>query len=167
VTAGCDSDAPLRLPGLPEPAEEPDHDRVLAALQDERAALARVRQVQRQHRSNPQLRAALAEAASVHETHVGLLVGAVDDEELAPGEGSRRELSPGGAVPRDPAGAAAEVVRLERTLADRHVETAMRSESGVLARVVASMSAAAAQRAAVLAPLAVKQRTGETGEDAS
>jgi hypothetical protein len=143
VTSGCDPDDGLALPGLPDDREEPDRDQVLAALDDERAVLDHVVRVQRRHR---QLRRTLAATAAVHRAHVELLRGAVEDAEVA-----EPEAEP---VPGDPVKAAAGLVRLEHDLADRHVSTAMECRSGSLARVVAVMSAAAAQQAVVLAPLA-------------
>ena len=148
VTSGCDTDEPLDLPGLPTFGEEPDHDRVLAGLRDEQAVLDQVVGIRRRHRG---LRRALAPTAAVHQAHVALLSRAVDGAEEPTGSGPGR-------VPADPAEAVAQLLRLERSLADQHVATAMRSRSGVLARVVASMAAAAAQQAVVLAPLAADKR---------
>jgi hypothetical protein len=149
VTAGCDTDEPLDLPGLPPIGEEPDRDRVLTGLRDEQAVLEQVSRVRRRHR---RLRRALAPTAAVHQAHVELLSRAVDDSDDA------SEAGPDSPVPGDPAKAVAQLVRLERSLAERHVATAVKSRSGVLARVVAAMSAAAAQQAVVLAPLAVPEQ---------
>lgn len=152
VTSGCDTDEGLDLPGLPPLGEEPDHDRVLDGLRDETAVLDQVRQVRRRHQ---ELRRPLAATVTVHRAHIELLGRAVDgaDEDS---EEDAAEPGPG-RVPADPAKAVAQLVRLERSLAEQHVATAMRSRSGVLARVVATMSAAAAQQAVVLAPLAVEE----------
>lgn len=144
VTSACDPGEGLALPGLPKADEEPDREQVLAALADERALLDLVARVRRRHR---QLSEPLAATAAGHRAHVDLLVGAVQDAETdGPGKG---------AVPRDPVAAAADLVRREHALADKHVSTSMACRSGSLARVVAVMSAAAAQQAVTLAPLAV------------
>jgi hypothetical protein len=145
ATSGCDTDDGFDLPGIPDAGEEPDHDQVLASLRDELAVLDQVQQVQRRHRS---LRRPLAATAAVHEAHVELLTRADDTSDAPEGAetASRR-------VPADPSAAVALLVRLERSLATKHVETAMASRSGVLARVVATMSAAAAQQAHVLSSL--------------
>ena len=147
ATSGCDADEGLDLPGLPDLAEEPDHDRVLAALRDERAVLDQLRRVQERHRP---LRRRLEPAVEVHRAHVELLAR-TDDVTAGPGPDG---TSGAGRVPGAPSDAVAQLVRLERSLATKHVTTAMASRSGVLARVVASMSAAAAQQAVVLAALA-------------
>lgn len=148
LTAGCDTDRPLDLPGLPPLGEEPDQDRVLDALRDEQVVLDEVQQVRRRH---PGLRRELAATAAVHEAHVALLSKAVDDgtspsEPADPGgdEDDKKRVAP------SPARARAQLARSEQGLADRHVATALKSRSGVLARVVASMSAAAAQQAVLL-----------------
>ena len=155
LTAGCDPDVGIDLPGLPTIGSEPDHDRVVAGLRDEQAVLDAVARVRRRHRT---LRSDLAATEAVHQSHVDLLGKAVDDGEKGQGtdgsEGSDAG-SPGDRVPGNPAQAVAELIRLERGLAARHVATAMKSRSGTLARAVAAMSAAAAQQAVVLAPLAV------------
>jgi hypothetical protein len=143
VTTGCNPDEPLDLPGLPAVDEEPDLDRVVTALDDEQRMLDVVVRVRRRHR---QLRRTLAATESVHAAHVDLLSRAVETPQTPGGNGRDRPR-----VPDSPADAVAELVRLERSLADRHVDTAVRSSSGVLARVVAAMSAAAAQQAVVLA----------------
>lgn len=147
VTAGCDTDRPLDLPGLPPLGAEPDQDRVLDALRDEQVVLDEVRQVRRRH---PGLRRELATTAAVHEAHVALLSKAVD------GTSPSDPADPGGdeddetRVAPSPARARAQLARSEQGLADQHVATALKSRSGVLARLVASMSAAAAQQAVLL-----------------
>ena len=159
LTTGCDTGDGIDLPGLPTIGEEPDHDRVVAGLRDEQAVLDQVVRVRQKHRS---LRSALAPTQAVHQAHVDLLSRAVDDTEGSDGsDGSDGSAESGaarrdrGRVPGDPAQAVAELVRLERALAERHVTTSVKSRSGTLARVVAAMSAAAAQQAVVLSPLAV------------
>lgn len=152
VTAGCDNAGPLALPGRPDTEAEtgPDHARVLAGLRDEQAVLERVQQVRRRH---PELRGTLRPTAAVHQAHVELLLRGVEETgaDVATGRGPGR-------VPADPANALADLVRLERRLAENHVGTAMRTRSGVLARAIASMSAAAAQQAVLLAPIAARER---------
>ena len=162
LTTGCDAGEGLDLPGLPSIGGEPDHDRVVAGLRDEQAVLDQVIRVRREHRG---LRSALARTQAVHQSHVDLLSRAVDDTDGSDGsDGSVGSDDPAeprsgsedrGRRPGDPAKAVAELVRLERKLAERHVATSVQSRSGTLARVVAAMSAAAAQQAVVLSPLAV------------
>lgn len=153
VTAGCDSDTGVSLPSIPglapEQQDNPDLPRVQDALAGEEAVLAAVQQVQRRQRT---LRKALAATAAVHQSHVDLLRSAAEDA-ASP---SPSPSPPVARVPRDPAAAVAALVRLERKLAADHVDTAMGSRSGVLARVVASMSAAAAQQAVVVGALPVR-----------
>jgi hypothetical protein len=155
LTAGCDPDDGLDLPGLPAIGNEPDNDRVVAGLRDEQAVLDRVARVRQEHRA---LRSALAPTEAVHQSHVDLLGRAVEDSERAggPGGSTGSGARDSGRVPGDPAQAVAELIVLERGLAERHVATSVTSRSGTLARVVAAMSAAAAQQAVVLAPLAVR-----------
>ena len=150
VTSGCDADEPLDLPGLPPLGDDPDRERVLAGLRDERLVLERIARVRRRHRS---LRRTLAPAEAVHRAHVGLLGRAGDDPDDPADAGDPGGGGAPGGVPVDPAQAVAQLVRLERDLAARHATTAMRARSGVLARVIASMSAAAAQQAVVLGSL--------------
>ena len=145
VTSGCDTDGGLDLPGLPEPQEDPDEKQAAGALLDEQQILERVLRVQRRHR---RLRSALEPSADVHRAHVELLSGALQDDGTGPATGLSSR------VPTDPVRAVAELVQLERDLADRHVATSMACRSGALARVVAVMSAAAAQQAVALTPLA-------------
>lgn len=145
ATSGCDPGGGIDLPGLPETREDPDQEQALTALQDEQQTLDRVLRVQRRHR---RLRPALEPVVEVHRAHVELLSGALEDTGGGGDTGAFR-------VPTDPVRAVAELVRLERSLADRHVTTSMACRSGRLARVVAVMSAAAAQQAVTLAPLAV------------
>ena len=159
LVTGCDAEESLDLPGLPDLGrEEPDLERVRTGLRDEQAVLDQLDRVRQRHRT---LRRALAPAAAVHGAHVRLLRRAVDDQGgtgAAP-DGSRPP------VPRDPARAVAELISLERSLAESHVQTAMRSQSGVLARMVAAMSAAAAQQEVVLRELVAEQAAADPGAD--
>jgi len=152
TTAGCDSggvDLPS-LPGLPagnEDQDQPDLDQVQDALRGEQAMLATVQQVRRRQRS---MRKALGATAAVHQAHVDLLQSAVEGASSAspaPPPSSAHKLS------SDPAKAVAGLVTLERKLSAAHAGTALSSRSGVLARVVAAMSAAAAQQAVVIGRL--------------
>jgi hypothetical protein len=153
VTSGCDTAEPLRLPGLPDPAEEPDRDRVLAAARAEQAALALAERVLRRHRQAAGLREPLDRTVTTHRAHVELLTKALEGEEL------EERRSPGAdPVPADAAQAVAALVRRERALSQELASIAVRSRSGALARVVASMSAAAAQQAALLLPLSVRDQ---------
>ena len=144
AASGCDTDTGFDLPGIPDAEEQPDHAQVLAGLQDEQAVLEQVRRVQRRHRAQ---RRPLAATVEVHEAHVELLARA-DQTSDAPAPRTTVQR-----VPPDPSAAVDQLVRLERSLAAKHVETAMAFRSGVLARVVATMSAAASQQAVVLSAL--------------
>ena len=145
---GCATDEPLDLPGLPPLGDvEPDLEQVRAGLAAERQLLEHLSAVRQRHR---RVRRALAPTASVHEAHVDLLGRAV--EEAADGPSDTPATDPR-RVAGDPAQALGQLIRLERSLAEDHVGAAMASRSGPLARVLASMSAAAAQQAVLLAAL--------------
>lgn len=162
LVAGCDSEEALDLPGLPGGEEdEPDLDRVRTALRDEQAVLDQITRARRRHRS---LRRSLAATAEVHRAHAQLLGRAVEGnegDEGDEGDGSTPPAGSGTRVPRDPAVALAQLVRSERSLAQRHVETSMRARSGDLARVLAAMSAAAAQQEVTLGALVVQRNAAQ------
>jgi hypothetical protein len=155
AVSGCDDETRLDLPAIPglSQREEPDTGRVAEALAAERAMVDRLVQVQRRH---PALRRALQAAVETHQAHVELLDGVVPDT----GADTGGDSGTSDAVAADPARAIGALVRLERALSEAHVTTAMRSRSGVLARVVATMSAAAGQQAVVLADLAPPAAAG-------
>lgn len=145
--AGCTDEDGVDLPGLPplgEEQPEPDRDLVLTALGHEQLVLD---QVQRTRARHPGLRRALAGTAAVHRAHVELLTAAVEDPAAPPGR-SRP-------VPRSERAALAELAAAERALSGQHVTTAMAAASGVFARLVAGLSAAAAQQSAVLTGIPV------------
>ena len=159
LTSGCDPEGGLDLPGLPETPDNPDEKQVAAGLRAEQQMFQRIALVRRRHR---RLRDALAPTLAVHRAHVELLGGALDGAASDTDGGVDAGTRGSNPVPADPARAMADLVRLERLLADRHVATSVACRSGALARVVAVMSAAAAQQAVALAPLAVTPK-GEDG----
>jgi hypothetical protein len=114
---------------------------VLAA---EQQVLGLVSATMRRHRS---LRALLAPAAEVHRAHTRLLRNAVPTDAPSPS-------GPATTAPRVPARsrrALAAVVAAEDRLTTVAKHSAFSAESGAFARVLASMAAACAQQASVLA----------------
>jgi hypothetical protein len=136
ILAGCDlgSDDPGSAPAPSADPDDPDTGLVAEVVDDLLATLAIVDAVRHRYGS---LRRQLGELAKVHRAHLAAL-------------GSNER--PGRAGPRtaDADGALALVRRREqrhqRLLTDRAVE----AQSGRLARLLASMSAAVAQQLAVL-----------------
>lgn len=122
---------------------EGDERLLAAALQGELFAIAEIERTVRRH---PQLRAATTPVLVTHQTHARLLRG------TSPRSTDRdRPFIELPAVPRRPQQALAALVLFEKRLSADHVATAMAARSGALARVVASMAAAAAQLEQVLA----------------
>ena len=134
VLSGCGTREDER-PG-PSDGTDTDPDRRLVATALN-AELALVDALERTRRRHPGLRDATIEALRIHRDHVGLLRGTADDDTAGPAEPTR--------VPGAPAQALRSLVRLEGEVSAGHVSTAMGARSGSLARVVASMSVAAAQ----------------------
>jgi hypothetical protein len=138
--AGCSGDADPSALGAGDArpvAVDPDQALARRARRDEIALLELVRSTSAKHRS---LRSRLRTAERGHLDHVG---------RLTPGTSlslatRRRRVAP------DAARALADVVAAERQLARTHAASALDARSGPLARVIASMSAAAAQQASVL-----------------
>lgn len=122
-----------------EQSTRPDSDRrlVLAALAAEQAALAALSRTRKKHRS---LRKRTVTAMHVHQEHVTLLEKAVDQA-----AGQRRGSGQGTRVPGRPEPALEALVLLEANTSAQHIATALAAHSGAFARVMASMSAAAAQ----------------------
>jgi hypothetical protein len=142
VTAltGCDlgdpgSDDPDSSP-LPRESDEPDAELVEAVLADIVATSLLVDSVRRRHDS---LRGPLTHLTRVHTAHLEVLGGE-----------SRGRSGRSPAAPRNASAALARLeqreLRHQRLLADR----ALAAQSGRLARLLASMSAAIAQQLAVL-----------------
>ena len=118
-------------------ADDPDQALAQRVRRDEIALLELVRSTATKHRP---LRARLKPAARSHLDHVGRLT---QETSLSLATRKRR-------VAANADGALADVVAAERRLARTHAASALDAQSGALARVIASMSAAAAQQAAVL-----------------
>lgn len=140
VVAGC-----AATPGAGTTLDlTPDARLVLDALADERALLLVLRTAARRHRG---LRTALADARRTHRRHVEVLGGAV-----ATSNGTAAAPWAADVLPRrgSPTQVRAAVARAEGTLADRHLAGSLEAASGTLARLLASLSAAAAQQSRVL-----------------
>lgn len=146
VVSGCTSQEQGTSPQLPARApQNPDHGLVGRALSVERAMVDRIEATVRRHAN---LGKGLHGALVVHRSHVQLLAGAVEGVDARGGRTRRPR------VPASGGDAVAALVRAERTLEAAHVDTAVRADSGVFARVLAGMAAAAAQQAVLLGPLA-------------
>ena len=138
--AGCSGDPEPSGPGAGEAAPvavDPDQALAQRVRRDEIALLELVRSTATKHR---QLRARLRAAARSHLDHVGRLTPATSLSLVT----RKRRVAPNAAR------ALADVVAAERQLARTHAASALDAQSGALARVIASMSAAAAQQASVL-----------------
>lgn len=147
LATGCTGPGrePTELPARPA---DPDERLVTEALAAERGLVGMLEATGRRHTG---LRSGLREPLRIHRSHVRLLAGASD------GSG-RPDQSPSGSgppssprvrtqrVPAQEAAAVAALVRAEGRLRDRHVETALRADSGVLDRLLAGLAAAAAQQ---------------------
>lgn len=139
VVAGCSGggDDPTGTPSGPDassptaPAVDADTALVTAVTRQLSRAEATVAQALR---AAPRLRAELGPFRELHRAHLAALGDAPAAGRPAQGAGDPRGL------------AITEEHRLQRALAD----AAVRAESGALARLLASMSAAVAQRLAVL-----------------
>jgi hypothetical protein len=148
AVAGCTSSSSSGDAGdRPEPpavGEDPDRDLLLDALGAEESLHRLVTRVRRQHRA---LRDLLAGTERVHAAHVVLLSGAV--------QGDRESPAPERWVADGPRQALTELRKAERALAGSHAGTAMAASSGTFARLMAGMSAAAAQQERVLSQASV------------
>lgn len=185
VTAGC-TPYTVEQPTVPAPRRRPhgiDPDVALAAtvLADEQRMVDLIDATVEEH---PGLRESLAQAREVHVTHVELLNDAVPEgataavspaaspsvspdvtpspEESPDGsaDGSAND-SPGASsspVPRRRRDALEELASAEDALALLDKRSAFAAQSGALARVLASMAAAAAQQAVLVAELRGRRR---------
>lgn len=140
-----------------EPQVDPDVAVAAEALADQRAMVELIEATQRRHRGLGEL---LAPALATHQAHVAMLKDAVpDDVPVSPSGSPSASASPsasgspqpGPHVPGDQARALARVVRAEQELRTSTKRLAFKAESGAFARVLGSMTAAAAQQAVLLA----------------
>jgi hypothetical protein len=134
VLAAC-QDGSVALPGKPH--EDADAGLLRVVLAAEQEALALCRLARRRYRA---LRRVLAQTERFHAEHVHVLRGGVS----APAKTRRPHVPPGTSA------ALAAVVASERRLVHEHAASAMRARSGEVARLLAGLSAAAAQQAQVL-----------------
>jgi hypothetical protein len=143
VLAGCDigSEDPGSGPRPSADRNGPDAGLVAEVVDDLVATLALVEAVRRQSRS---LRRQLGGLAQVHQAHLAAL-------------GSDEEAHPNRPRTADAEAALALVRRREQRHQRALVDRAVRAQSGRLARLLASMSAAVAQQLAVLPGNQAKQ----------
>ena len=124
--------------GHPAPTpQDPDAALLRAVLAAEEETLALCRKVAHEHRP---LRHVLAQPERFHAQHVHLLEGGV----TAPVKTHRPHVPPATAA------ALAAVVDAEHRLVREHAHWSMQARSGEVARLLAGLSAAAAQQAQVL-----------------
>jgi hypothetical protein len=145
LAGGCTREDRRALPKQPKAAPDPDTRLVSRALTAEKAVVALL--VATAHR-HAVLRPALRQPLRIHRAHVDLLAGASSSSSSSAGSAPRTPR-----VPSRQSAAVAALVDAERALHAAHVETAVKAESGVLARVVAGMAAASAQQQLVLSDL--------------
>jgi hypothetical protein len=171
VTGGCTgtSARPVaatstgaRTPGRTTGADA-SRDVALAAtvLRGEQRMLGLVQATARRH---PRLRGRLTGTRAAHRAHTALLARAVP-RSVRRAAGATPHPRPG-TVPDDPAHALAALARAEARLARAGVEHAVQARSGAFARVLGSMTAAAAQQATALAAASASssgQTSGGTG----
>lgn len=137
--AGCEVDGPGRRPsraGRTPPATDPDTVLLEAATRELEELEALVAAATRRA---PGAAADLAGLAVLHRAHRAVLPA---------GETQRRRVRLVGS----PQSVVRQVVARERTAGERLADWAVAAQSGALARLLASMSAAIAQRLAVLDP---------------
>ena len=163
--AGCTPSGIDRRPrghasAAPTPDTDPDVALAATVLADEQAMLDLIDATVARH---PALEARLATARDAHQAHVDLLTKAVpEDARVSPGASPSAETSPTVSpsvspsptvTPAVPAGrprAVAALADAEDRLALVGRRSAFAAESGAFARVLAGMSASAAQHAVVL-----------------
>ena len=158
--AGCTPSGIDRRPrknasAAPTPDADPDVALAATVLADEQAMLDLIAATVARH---PALEARLATARDAHQAHVDLLTRAVPkDARVSPGASPSADTSPSVSptVPDRRPRAVAAVAAAEDRLALVGRRSAFAAQSGVFARVLAGMSASAAQHAVAL---------GETGE---
>ena len=160
VVAGCTPERQQPRARRQEPVEpqvDPDVAVAAEALADQRAMVELIEATQRRHRGLGDL---LAPALATHQAHVAMLKDAApDDVPVSPSGSPSAPTSPsasgspqpGPHVPGDQSRALARVVRAEQELRTSTKRLAFKSESGAFARVLGSMTAAAAQQAVLLA----------------
>ena len=147
----------------PTPDADPDVALAATVLADEQAMLDLITATVERH---PALEARLATARDAHQAHVDLLTKAVPkDARVSPGASASADTSPSvspSVSPTRPPTVPARRPRAVATLADAEDRLALvgrrsafAAQSGVFARVLAGMSASAAQHAVTL---------GDTGE---
>ena len=136
VLAGCDlgSDDPSSGPAPSAEPDDPDTGLVETVTDDIVATWQLVESLRRRHDS---LRRPLSTVARIHEAHLEAL-----GSDVRPG----RRQAPGGNARQALARLKARELRHQRLLADQ----AVAAQSGRLARLLASMSAAVAQQLALL-----------------
>jgi hypothetical protein len=135
VLAACQA-ANSSLPGVRH-EEEPDADLLRGALAAEQEVLALCRLTARRNRP---LRRVLAQPERFLAEHVRLLKSGVSEPAKVP------RLH----VPQATAPALQAVVAAQSRLVGEHARSAMKAQSGQVARMLAGLSAAAAQQAQVL-----------------
>jgi hypothetical protein len=136
VAAGCTAES-SDDPTTPSTTSVPPVDADQALVDDVVAALAALHgYVDALAREVPALRPALRPFRRLHAAHLEALDGPVQDR------AHDRAATP---TAGDPAAAARELVRREQQLQRRLATASVRAESGTLAKLLASMSAAVAQ----------------------
>lgn len=174
VVTGCTPSGidrrPRKRAGAAPTTPDADPDVTLAAtvLADEQAMLDRITETVARH---PGLHGRLAAARAAHQAHVDLLTKAVpDDARVSPGASPSQEgsLSVSPSVTPSPTGTPSVPARPSRALAVLGAEedrlslvgrrSAFAARSGAFARVLASMSASAAQHAVALSDAAGGRR---------
>lgn len=147
-TADGQSNPPKRRPTPVAASADPDVALAAEALASQRQVLDLLQATRKRHHG---LAARLAPAIAAHEAHADLLSHAVP-KGVSASPSPTATATPGRhGVSRSRAQAMAKVVEAEQQLATVAKRQAFRAESGSFARLLASMAAAAAQYAAVLA----------------
>jgi hypothetical protein len=161
--SGVDRRPRKNASAAPTPDADPDVALAATVLADEQAMLDLITATVERH---PALEARLATARDAHQAHVDLLTKAVPkDARVSPGASASADTSPSVSPSVSPTGPPTVPARRPRavaTLADAEDRLALvgrrsafAAQSGVFARVLAGMSASAAQHAVTL---------GDTGE---
>lgn len=158
LVSGCTASRDRHATAAAEPTragDDPDVALAATVLDDEQRMLDRVLATVRRH---PGLDGAVGGARAVHRRHVALLADAVPDSGASPSApaGASPSVSPSVpatavSVPDRPGPALAALARAEERLSLVGRRSAFAAESGAFARVLASMAAAAAQQAVLLA----------------
>lgn len=147
-SADGQSDAPKRRPTPVAASVDPDVALAAEALASQRQVLDLLQATRKRHHG---LAARLAPVIAAHQAHADLLSHAVP-KGVSASASPTDAASPGRhGVSRSRSRAMATVVEAEQQLATVAKRQAFRAESGAFARLLASMAAAAAQYATVLA----------------